>query len=249
MTVSSPVQAARERLNASDPAEIVDWALETYGPQTAIAFSGAEDVALIHLAAATGRPFCVFTLDTGRLHPETLRFVEDVRVHYGVTIALMSPDAVALEAFVANKGLFSFYEDGHEECCTIRKVAPLRRALEGRPAWITGQRRDQSPDTRSEVEVVEDDATLGLVKVNPLAHWTSAQVWELLRDVGAPTNPLHDQGFRSIGCAPCTRPIQPGQHEREGRWWWEDTAQKECGLHLSVAPQEGWGASPTDEER
>jgi phosphoadenosine phosphosulfate reductase len=240
---------ARSQLSGAQPQDILRWALETYGSETSISFSGAEDVALIHLAASTGLPFSVFTLDTGRLHGETRRFIEDVSARYGVAIEVMTPDSSAVDALVTAKGLFSFYEDGHKECCQIRKVEPLRRALEGRPAWITGQRRDQSPDTRGEVEVIEDDAVFGLVKVNPLAHWSGDRVWRLLEDEGVPTNPLHQKGFRSIGCEPCTRPIEPGQHEREGRWWWEDTTKKECGLHLGVEPQPGWGGVESEEER
>ncbi len=236
-------------LRDADPREILRRALQIYGAQTAISFSGAEDVALIHLAASTGLPFSAFTLDTGRLHAETVEFIEAVAERYEISIEVMTPDAAAVDALVAAKGLFSFYEDGHKECCQIRKVEPLRRALEGRPAWITGQRRDQSPDTRGGLDVIEQDATFGLVKVNPLAHWSGDQVWSLLEEEGVPTNPLHARGFRSIGCEPCTRPIRPGQHEREGRWWWEDTDKKECGLHLSVEPEPGWGAVPDEEER
>ena len=246
---ASPLTDVQSQLSDAEPGEILRWALDTYGDQTAISFSGAEDVALIHLAASTGLPFSVFTLDTGRLHPETLQFMEDIQAQYGISIEIMTPDSNAVDELVAAKGLFSFYEDGHKECCQIRKVEPLRRALAGRPAWVTGQRRDQSPDTRGEIEVVEEDAVFGLVKVNPLAHWSGDRVWQLLETEGVPTNPLHDQGFRSIGCEPCTRPIGPDQHEREGRWWWEDTAKKECGLHLSVEPQPGWGAISGDEER
>jgi len=246
---ASALTEVREQLSGAEPAEILRWALDTYGARTAISFSGAEDVALIHLASSTGLPFSVFTLDTGRLHEETLRFIEEVRDRYDVAIEVMTPDPLAVDELVTAKGLFSFYEDGHKECCQIRKVEPLRRALAGRPAWITGQRRDQSPDTRAEIEVIEEDSVFGLVKVNPLAHWSGDRVWQLLEGQGVPTNPLHEQGFRSIGCEPCTRPIRPGQHEREGRWWWEDTTKKECGLHLSVEPQPGWGALPDDEER
>ncbi|MDP6942572.1 MAG: phosphoadenylyl-sulfate reductase [Myxococcota bacterium] len=232
------LEGERARLEGSHPSEIVRWALSTYGPTTAIAFSGAEDVAVIDLAAKTGLPFEVFVLDTGRLHPETLRFVENVRVHYGLSIQVMSPDADALEAFVTERGLFSFFEEGHEPCCGLRKVAPLRRALAGRPAWITGQRRDQNPVTRGDLAVVHPDPTFGtdhrpLMKVNPLASWTSEDVWDYLRLEGVPTNQLHDQGFRSIGCAPCTRPVRDDQHEREGRWWWEDDTRRECGLHAA----------------
>ena len=137
------------------------------------------------------------------------------------------------------KGLFSFYEDGHKECCEIRKVEPLRRALVRRDAWVTGQRRDQSP-TRAHVSVVQIDPAFSgkrgaLLKLNPLAAWSSAQTWAYIREHEVPWNPLHERGYVSIGCEPCTRPTHPGQHEREGRWWWEDTTRKECGLH-SVPP-------------
>ena len=152
----SPLIDAQAQLSDAEPGEILRWALDTYGDQTAISFSGAEDVALIHLAASTGLPFSVFTLDTGRLHPETLQFMEDIQARYGISIEIMTPDSDAVDELVAAKGLFSFYEDGHKECCQIRKVEPLRRALAGRPAWVTGQRRDQSPDTRGEIEVVEE---------------------------------------------------------------------------------------------
>jgi thioredoxin-dependent adenylylsulfate APS reductase len=219
-----------------EPQEILRRGLERFGRDLAIAFSGAEDVALGDMAVRTGLPLSVVTVDTGRMHPETLEFVERVRTHYGVEIAVTAPDAPALEAFVREKGLFSFYEDGHAECCQVRKVEPLRRALSGYRAWATGQRRDQSLETRADLPVEEEDRTFAgvdgpLVKLNPLARWTADDVWRYLRDNGVPTNPLHERGYRSIGCAPCTRAIEPGQHEREGRWWWESAEDKECGLH------------------
>jgi len=195
------------------------------------------------MAARSGERFSVFCLDTGRLHPETYRFIDRVRSHYGIEIELYSPQAQSLQAFVRKKGLFSFYDDGHQECCGIRKVEPLRRALTGRSAWITGQRQDQSPDTRAEVPVFQLDhgnsafaAEGGLLKCNPLAHWSSAEVWRYIRDNAVPFNELHERGFISIGCEPCTRPIMPGQHEREGRWWWEEATKKECGLHTVKPP-------------
>jgi len=137
---------------------------------------------------------------------------------------------------VREKGLFSFYKDGHKECCGIRKVEPLVRALAPLRAWVTGQRRDQSPDTRAAVPVVQRDSAFStperpLVKFNPLANWTSKQVWTFIRENDVPYNALHDRGFISIGCEPCTRPTNPGQHERAGRWWWEEETKKECGLH------------------
>ena len=233
---SLDIDAEEPRLAALDPIERVRWTLERFGAATSIAFSGAEDVAVVDMAVRSGLPFRVFCLDTGRLHAETYRYIDRVRSHYDLTIELMAPDTAKLEAFVRDKGLFSFYEDGHKECCGVRKIGPLRRALAGRPAWMTGQRRDQSP-TRTDVPHIQVDPGFStpespLIKVNPLASWTSAQVWAYLRDNAAPFNPLHERGFKSIGCEPCTRPTHPGQHEREGRWWWEDETKRECGLHL-----------------
>jgi phosphoadenosine phosphosulfate reductase len=217
------------------PERTIRWLLERYGREVALAFSGAEDVALIHMAVETGLPFSVFTLDTGRLHPETYRFIERVRGRYGVPIELMSPQAEPLQALVEKKGLFSFYQDGHGECCGVRKLEPLRRALGKQRAWITGQRRDQSP-TRTDVAVIQHDSHKGsdgsaLVKLNPLAAWSLQKVWSYIRANDVPYNELHDQGFISIGCEPCTRVPRPGEHERAGRWWWEEATKRECGLH------------------
>jgi phosphoadenosine phosphosulfate reductase len=203
--------------------------------QIAISFSGAEDVVLIDIATKLRADVRVFSLDTGRLHPETYRFIEQIRDHYGIQIDLLAPDAQDVQDLVSRKGLFSFYRDGHQECCSIRKIKPLRRHLAGLDAWITGQRRDQSI-TRSDVPTEQDDAAFStvdhkVVKFNPLAGWTSADVWDYIRANDVPYNPLHDVGFMSIGCEPCTRPIGPHEHERNGRWWWEDAAGKECGLH------------------
>ena len=217
------------------PERTIRWLLERFNREATIAFSGAEDVALIDIAVKTGLPFSVFTLDTGRLHPETYRFIEKVRTHYGVAIELMSPAAEPLQAFVEKKGLFSFYDDGHGECCGIRKLEPMRRALSKQRAWITGQRRDQSP-TRTDVAVLQVDSHKGLggeplLKLNPLAAWSLQKVWSYIRANDVPYNALHDQGFVSIGCEPCTRVPRPGEHERAGRWWWEEATKRECGLH------------------
>jgi phosphoadenosine phosphosulfate reductase len=239
------IEAAARELADRDPSEILRWGLERWGGSLGIAFSGAEDVVLVHMASETGLPFSVFCLDTGRLHPETYRFIDAVRKRYGIEIELASPEAAPLQALVKRKGLFSFYEDGHEECCGIRKVEPLRRTLATRAAWATGQRRDQSPATRAAIAVVERDRTFSglqgaLVKLNPLAGWTSARTWQFIRDNGVPFNPLHERGFVSIGCEPCTRAILPGEHERAGRWWWEESTKRECGLHIgNVTPPKG----------
>lgn len=218
------------------PQEILELALREYGGDLAISFSGAEDVVLIDMAAKIGEPFGVFSLDTGRLHGETYQFIDRVSARYDVAIEVFFPQPTAVEKLVRDKGLFSFYKDGHKECCGIRKVEPLMRALAPLKAWVTGQRKDQSPGTRAEIPVIQLDRTFGtpdrpLVKFNPLSHWTSKQVWAYIRERDVPYNPLHDRGFVSIGCEPCTRPVNPGQHEREGRWWWEEATRKECGLH------------------
>jgi len=222
-----------------EPKDIINFALQKFD-NIGISFSGAEDVVLVELATKAasklGKSVQVFTLDTGRLHPETYRFLEKVRSHYGIDIDVMHPDAEKLDAFVAEKGLFSFYDTDHHECCGIRKIEPLRRKLSTLDAWITGQRKDQSPSTRNQVDVLELDATFSstekpLIKFNPLANWSSSQVWEYIRMFDVPYNELHDRGYVSIGCEPCTKAIGPNQHEREGRWWWEEATAKECGLH------------------
>ncbi|NJR49075.1 MAG: phosphoadenylyl-sulfate reductase [Leptolyngbyaceae cyanobacterium CSU_1_3] len=222
-------------LSKQSPQQILKQALGQFD-NIAISFSGAEDVVLIDMAHKINPNIQVFSLDTGRLHAETYQFIDRVRKHYGITIDIMYPDAAQVEAMVTAKGLFSFYEDGHKECCGIRKVAPLRRKLSTLDAWITGQRQDQSPTTRGSVPVVQIDGAFGgeerqLIKYNPLSHWTSADVWMYIRSYEVPYNSLHDRGFVSIGCEPCTRSVLPNQHEREGRWWWEEATKKECGLH------------------
>lgn len=235
LSADAITQIQQELSNAS-PQEILARAAQQAGT-IAIAFSGAEDVALIDMATKLSPCFEVFCLDTGRLHPETYQFIEKIRGHYQIKIELCFPEHIALEALVQEKGLFSFYLDGHQECCAIRKVEPLKRKLATVNHWVTGQRKDQSPGTRGQIPVVQLDEAFSnkdhpLIKWNPLANWTSAQVWDYLRENQVPTNELHARGFKSIGCEPCTRAVTPEQHEREGRWWWEEAAKKECGLHL-----------------
>lgn len=235
MLSTKEIEDLNASLQQSSPREILTRTYELF-PAAAISFSGAEDVVLIEIASKLQPRPAVFTLDTGRLHPETYRFLERVREHYAIPLEILFPDAKSVEKLIENKGLFSFYKDGHEECCGIRKVAPLRRKLAGLDAWITGQRRDQSP-TRAAVPVVELDPTFAsedhpLIKINPLANQSSAEVWDYIRLFEVPYNELHDRGYVSLGCEPCTRAVGPNQHEREGRWWWEEATIKECGLHL-----------------
>ncbi len=224
-------------LKDKKPNPILKAALEQFD-NIAISFSGAEDVVLIDMATKIRKDIAVFSLDTGRLHPETYRFIEKVRKHYQIDIELLTPDYQILQPFVKDKGLFSFYEDGHQECCAIRKVEPLKRKLATLDAWITGQRRDQSLDTRADIPEVQLDEAFStddkpLYKFNPLLNWRSAQVWDYIEAWQVPYNELHEQGYISIGCEPCTRPVLPNQHERAGRWWWEGDNKKECGLHIS----------------
>jgi phosphoadenosine phosphosulfate reductase len=229
------ISTLQTELAQKSPRVILKKALELFD-NIAISFSGAEDVVLIDMALAIRKDIQVFSLDTGRLHPETYRLLEKVRKHYQIDIELLTPDRNVLDALVKSKGLFSFYEDGHQECCGIRKVEPLKRKLAQVDAWITGQRKDQSLDTRQNLPEVQLDTAFGsedhpLVKFNPLANWSSAQVWDYIEAYQVPYNELHEKGYISIGCEPCTRPVLPNQHERAGRWWWEEGTKKECGLH------------------
>ncbi len=237
MTVSAKINIVdiNQHLQNKEPQEILSHALKQFD-KIAISFSGAEDVVLIDMALKIRKDVPIFSLDTGRLHPETYRFIEKVRNHYGINIDVQFPEPESVNQLVSEKGLFSFYKDDHKECCGIRKIVPLKRKLLTLDAWITGQRKDQSPNTRNEIPVIQDDRAFSrpnemLTKFNPLANWTSQQVWNYIRSNDVPYNELHDRGFISIGCEPCTRPTGPGQHEREGRWWWEEATKKECGLH------------------
>ena len=193
----------------------------------------AEDMVLTDLILRAKLPIRIFTLETGRLHKETLGMLDRVREVYGYDIEPYRPDPAAVENYVQQNGLNAFYDsvEMRKECCRIRKVDPLNRALAGQRAWITGQRRAQSA-TRTELAVQEDDAAHGMAKFNPLADWSEEDVWHYIRSNDVPYNPLHDRGYPSIGCEPCTRAIQPGEDVRAGRWWWENPESKECGLHV-----------------
>ena len=193
----------------------------------------AEDMVLTDLILRNKLNISIFTLQTGRLHAETLAVSDRIREHYGYEITMMHPDPAAVEQYVTNHGLNAFYDsvELRKSCCHIRKVEPLNRALKGKQAWITGQRRTQAA-TRTELAEQEDDTVRGMQKFNPLADWTEQDVWDYLRQHEVPYNALHDRGYPSIGCEPCTRAIQPGEDVRAGRWWWENPESKECGLHL-----------------
>jgi phosphoadenosine phosphosulfate reductase len=227
------LQSLNKELAGKPAEEIIRWAADTFGSDITFASSfGAEDVVVIDLIAKVAPEIPVFTLDTGRLHQETYDVMERVRVKYALPILSMFPDRVAVETLEREKGFYSFREsiDNRKECCGIRKMEPLRRALAGKRAWMTGLRASQAV-TRTDMDAVEWDEGNGIAKVNPLIEWTEDQVWAYIRANDVPYNALHDQNFPSIGCAPCTRAIQPGEDVRAGRWWWENPDTKECGLH------------------
>ena len=202
------------------------------GPAVLASSLSAEDMVLTDAIARAKLPIGIFVLDTGRLHGDTLMLLDRVRRHYSLDIAVYAPDAQAVAQYVQAHGRNAFYDSAElrKRCCAIRKVEPLSRALAGKRAWITGQRREHSAG-RSYLAEREHDAERGLEKFNPLATWSEAQVWSYLREHRVPYNRLYDQGYRSIGCAPCTRPVLNGEDPRAGRWWWELAGPKECGLH------------------
>ena len=208
--------------------------IERNHPPAAFASSfGAEDMVLLDLIAWEGLDIDIFTLDTGRLPRETHELIERVRRRYRLRIDVVVPRAASVEAYVAQHGLDGFYEgvEQRKACCRARKVEPLERALRGRKAWITGLRREQA-ESRAAIGLRSFDEALGLWKFNPLADWTAQDVWTYLRSRDVPYNPLHDRGYPSIGCEPCTRAVKPGEDARAGRWWWErGGGAKECGLH------------------
>ncbi|MFV0604390.1 MAG: phosphoadenylyl-sulfate reductase [Niabella sp.] len=194
---------------------------------------GQEDQVLTHAIARNNLPIKIFTLDTGRLFNEHYELLEKTTARYKTNIQVYFPDATAVEAYVNNKGINGFYEsvENRKECCFIRKVKPLNRALQGAKVWITGLRGEQSAN-RHDMKILEWDEDRKLYKFNPLIHWSYDEMMAFIKENDVPYNPLHDKGFISIGCAPCTRAIEPGEDPRAGRWWWE-VSHKECGLHAS----------------
>lgn len=217
----------------AETSAILERIARDFTPAVFASSLAAEDMVLTDLILKADLPIAIFSLETGRLHAETLAMIDRVKDTYDYDIALFRPDPLAVERYVTQNGLNAFYEsvDMRKECCCIRKVEPLGRALAGKRAWITGQRRAQSA-TRAELAVQEDDLGHAMQKFNPLTDWSEENVWEYLRSNNVPYNALHDRGFPSIGCEPCTRAVQPGEDVRAGRWWWENPESKECGLHV-----------------
>ena len=223
--------------------------IATEFPRVAFASSlGAEDMVLTDLIMREGLPVEIFTLDTGRLHAETLELIARLQAHYGLAIKVVRPDGEAVADYVARHGRNAFYGsvELRKRCCEIRKVEPLKRALAGKRAWITGLRRGQSAE-RAGIRLAEFDVALHVAKFNPLADWSGNDVWDYLRANKVPTNLLHERGYPSIGCEPCTRAVEPGADERSGRWWWEQEGKKECGLH--IAQDQNRGQSPITKEK
>ena len=217
----------------AETSAILERIARDFTPAVFASSLAAEDMVLTDLILKAELPIAIFSLETGRLHVETLAMIDRVKDTYDYDIALFRPDPLAVERYVTQNGLNAFYEsvEMRKECCRIRKVEPLGRALAGKRAWITGQRRAQSA-TRAELAVQEDDLSHAMQKFNPLLEWSEEDVWEYLRTHQVPYNALHDRGFPSIGCEPCTRAVEPGEDVRAGRWWWENPESKECGLHV-----------------
>jgi phosphoadenosine phosphosulfate reductase len=213
---------------------LLAWAAERFGPRLSLTSSlGAEDQVLTDMIWRASLPIGIFTIDTGRLPQETFDVLQATRDRYGLDIDVLFPAASDVETLVTRSGPNSFRRTvtDRKQCCHIRKVLPLRRRLAGLDAWITGLRREQTL-TRADVVPVQWDEANELIKINPLAGWSNAQVWEYIRQHGVPYNALHDQGYPSIGCAACTRAVAPGEDIRAGRWWWEQPEHRECGLHV-----------------
>jgi len=207
-----------------------------YSPVALASSLSAEDMVLTDAIARAGLPIELFVLDTGRLHGDTLELIPKIRAYYGLAVRIYRPSGAAVMEYTRQHGRDAFYDsvELRKRCCEIRKVEPLKLALTGKRAWITGQRREQAAG-RAQLAEQEHDSVHGLEKFNPLAAWSEAEVWRYLGEHNVPYNRLYDQGYRSIGCAPCSRPVQPGEDVRAGRWWWESPEHKECGLHVAPA--------------
>ncbi|NOU35550.1 MAG: phosphoadenylyl-sulfate reductase [Kiritimatiellaceae bacterium] len=227
------IEKNQPELSGFGPLQVLQWVVKNIDRPVFASSLGQEDQVILHLIAAHRLPIPVITLDTGRLFPETYDLIAETESRLSVKIRILFPDAAEVETMVAEEGINLFLKgvDQRKRCCQVRKINPLRRVLRESGGWICGLRQEQS-STRSELKVIEWDEANKVPKINPLYNWSLAQVVAYLKENGVPYNPLHDQGFISIGCACCTRAVQPGEDIRSGRWWWETPEQKECGLHL-----------------
>ena len=222
-----------EQFSAASAEEVIAWFLERYGDRIALSSSlGLEDQVLTDMVCKASKSPKIFTLDTGRLFPETYSLIDRTNIRYGIKISVFFPERKEVEKLVSECGMNCFYEsiELRKRCCAVRKLEPLSRAFEGLDVWICGLRREQSV-TREGMQLVEWDDAHGLIKLNPLIGWHESDVWDYIRANNVPYNKLHDKGFPSIGCQPCTRAVEPGEDIRAGRWWWESPDHRECGLH------------------
>ena len=229
---------------------VLQQAVRDYAPVCFANSLGAEDMVLTDIIARNKLSIDIFSLDTGRLPRETYDLMQEVPERYGVALKVYFPDSSAVERYVGTHGANGFYAsvESRKACCFARKVEPLRRALQGKGAWVTGMRRDQAV-TRGTLEVSAYDQDMGLYKLNPLLDWSHKEVWSYIRQHDVSYNKLHDQYYPSLGCAPCTRSITPGEDVRAGRWWWENPEHKECGLHVSQATQVAHGFGVSAQEK
>ncbi|MFL5767194.1 MAG: phosphoadenylyl-sulfate reductase [Actinomycetota bacterium] len=242
------IREAAARFEHASAEEILSWALEQFHPRMAISAAGGVDgMVIVDLAWRINPDVRVFTLDTGRLPPETYTLFEEVRDRYGINVEFEFPDRAQVEELVNLKGPNLMYKslENRLACCDIRKVLPLKRKLATLDAWVAGLRRDQWRTRKNVAKVELDKDHGGIVKINPVADWSADDVWDYIRKNEVPYHQLFDEGYTSIGCAPCTRPVEPGESERAGRWWWEQQTDKECGIHCSV----GLIGSASDSER
>lgn len=237
LEIENAINIINNDFAGSPPEDVLKYLLSEHAEGLAFASSlGAEDQVITHMLASIDKKARIFTLDTGRLFPETLDLLDKTNKRYGINIEVYFPEAARVEKMVHEKGINLFYEsvENRKECCHIRKILPMRRALQGTRMWISGLRAEQSV-TRNDLELAVWDANFQLIKVSPLRAWSEEQLWEYIRQNNIPYNVLHDKGFPSIGCQPCTRAIEPGEDVRAGRWWWEMPEMKECGLHAKKA--------------
>jgi phosphoadenosine phosphosulfate reductase len=231
----SEINNIAEELESNSAPEILNWAFKKYGDRMVLASSfGAEDVVLIDMMCKINRNLTrVFTLDTGRLNQETYDLIDKIRKKYNIKVDVYFPNSREVEEMVANKGMNLMYEsvENRKQCCNIRKIEPLKRALKQFDCWITGLRREQTVTRNKIMKIEVDNLNNNIIKLNPLADWTNDEIWKYIHENKIPYNELHDRGYPSIGCEPCTRAVKQGEDPRAGRWWWEIDSQKECGLH------------------
>jgi phosphoadenosine phosphosulfate reductase len=245
----NPIANPEQAVAHQSAEEILDWARSQFGSRATFACSfGAEDMVLLDMlsraARGDGQDIRVFTLDTGRLFPETYDLMQEAHEKYAIPIHVVAPDTKELEELISNGGPNLFYSsvENRKACCNVRKVHPLSRALTGAEAWVVGLRRDQSAERSTVEKLSRDSSQGGIWKICPLADWSWNDVLRYVKEHDVPINRLHAQGFPSIGCAPCTRAVKPGEDPRSGRWWWE-TGAKECGLHPATHARAATGAA------